>query len=464
MRHIAPAENGITEGIIWKQLLFFFFPILFGTFFQQLYNTADAVIVGRFVGKEALAAVGGSTSVLINLIVGLYVGLSSGVTVAVAQAYGAQKFEELSESVHTAVAMALLVGAGMTVIGLLVAPFALEAMGTPTELMDGALAYLRIYLLGLAPSFLYNVGAGVLRAVGDTRRPLYYLIIACLTNIALDLFFVVLLGWGVYGVAIATLVSQLACAALVTRALLQPGQIYRVFRKEIRISPSALKNILRVGVPAGIQSDMYSISNIILQSCINSFGTNTIVAWTAFGKIDGFFWMVMGAYGISITTFVGQNFGAQKYDRVRKSVKVCLGMSMATGVACSLLLWLGCGVFLHLFTTDTAVLEIGVEITRFLAPFYFTYVCVEILSGAIRGTGDSVVPMLMVCGGICIMRILWIFFVLPHNRTLLTVITSYPITWAITSMLFILYYWRGPWMRRRIAKCGYEPEKRPEQP
>ena len=452
-------SRDITEGIIWRQLLSFFFPILFGTFFQQLYNTADTIIVGQFVGKEALAAVGGSTSVLINFLVNLFVGLSSGTTVIVAQYYGAQEYENLSKAVHTSVALSIVAGAGMMVLSLLIAPTALRWMGTPEEIMNGSLTYMCIYLLGTIPSFFYNVGAGVLRAVGDTRHPLYFLIISCLTNIILDLLFVVVFHWEIMGVALATLMSQVVSAVLILIALMQRGQIYQLFPKKIRFTANILRHIIRVGLPAGLQAYMYSISNIILQSCINSFGTTTIAAWTAFGKIDGFFWMIMGAYGISITTFVGQNFGAQKYDRMKKSVRICLAMSLGTSLFMSGLLYIFCFPLYQLFTTDQEVMHLGIEILHCITPFYFTYVCVEILAGAIRGTGDSLVPMILTGFGVCVMRVLWVIFVVPLSYSFSTVIISYPITWAITSILFIIYYLHGGWLRRRIAKVDFSPKK-----
>ncbi|WP_105205274.1 MATE family efflux transporter [Neobittarella massiliensis] len=454
-------QQNITEGVIWKQLLAFFFPILLGTFFQQLYNTADAIVVGNFVGKQALAAVGGSTGVLINLFVNLFVGISSGATVVIAQYYGAARHDDVHKVVHSSTALAIVAGGVMTVVGVLIAPFVLRAMGTPADIMDHALTYLRVYFFGMIASFIYNMGSGVLRAVGDTRRPLYFLIAACLTNIALDLLFVALLGMGVLGVALATVLSQILSAVLVVLTLSRSeGQPYQLTLSQVRFSKGVLGSVFRVGIPAGLQSNMYTVSNIILQSCINSFGTNTVAAWTAFGKIDGFFWMIMGAFGVSITTFVGQNFGAQKYHRVRQSVRVCLGLSFGVALVASSLLYFFCQPVYRLFTADGQVIDLGVQILRSMVPFYFTYICVEILAGAIRGTGDSIVPMLITCGGVCVLRVLWVLIALPFKNELSTVLASYPITWTVTSLLFIIYYLRGGWLRRRIAAMGFAPEQR----
>ncbi len=457
MRSAAARANGITEGVIWQQLLFFFFPILLGTFFQQLYNTADAIIVGRFVGKEALAAVGGTTGTLINLFINLFVGISSGVTVVIAQHYGAQRYDEVSKAVHSSVALALAGGAAMTVLGVIASPAALRAMGTPDEIMGYAKTYIQVYFLGVTASFLYNVGSAVLRATGDTRRPLYFLIAACMTNIVLDLLFVVKMGMGVLGAAAATTISQFISAALVVIALMRDHYACHLSWKEVRFHPAILSSIIRVGFPAGIQSNMYTISNIIVQSRINSFGTDTIAAWTAFGKVDGFFWMILGAYGISITTFVGQNFGAGRLDRVRKSTRVCLGMAFSTSILLSLGLYCFFDPIFRIFTDDPGVLSACAEMVQMMVPYYFTFVCVEILSGTIRGTGDALIPMLITCGGVCVLRILWLFLVLPFRWELSTVLISYPISWTLTSLLFIFYYFRGHWLQRRMAILGMTP-------
>ena len=439
-------QSRITEGPIWRHLLSFFFPILLGTFFQQLYNTVDAIIVGNFVGTEALAAVGGPAAVLINFLVNLFVGLSSGATVIVAQYYGARQMQELRRTVHTALALAIAAGLGIMILGIALSYPAMVLMGTPAEVMDYSLIYLRIYFVGSIASFLYNVGSSVLRAIGDTKRPLYFLIAACLTNIVLDLVFVVGFGLEVLGVALATVLSQMVSAVLVMLVLCRPDSIFCIARKEIRFHPDILKSILRIGLPTGLQSDMYTISNMLIQSCINSFGTNTMAAWTAFCKLDAFYWMISGAFGISITTF-------------RKSVRVCLLLSLVTALLVSGLYALGAQPLLRMFSTDTQVIDIGTFILWRMSPFYFTFICVEVMAGAIRGTGDSLKPMLLTCGGVCVLRVVWIFTVLPLDRTLGTLLLSYPMTWSITSLLFIIYYVRGNWMRRQIQKYGFSAER-----
>ena len=455
------ASNQITEGVIWKQLLIFFFPILFGTFFQQLYNTADAIIVGNFVGKEALASVGGPASTIINLLVGFFVGLSSGATVVISQHYGGGDDQKVSDSVHTSIALAIAGGAVMMVLGLASARFALSAMATPSDILEPSLTYMRIYYLGIIPSMIYNMGSGILRAVGDSKRPLYFLIAACLVNIALDLILVAGLDLGVAGAAIATIMSQLISAILTVIALMRTTDSYRLVVSRIRFHKHLLFSIVKIGLPAGLQSAMYSISNLLIQSSINSFGTDTIAAWTAYAKVDSIFWMIMSAYGVSATTFAGQNFGAGKYDRIKKSVRICLGLAAATSIVLSFIVLQFGGTILLLFTHDQNVISICEGMIRVVSPFYITYICIEILSGTCRGCGDSFIPMLLTCFGVCILRIAWIFIAVPLRHEVATVAFSYPLTWAITSILFIIYYKKGKWMQKdtlRNAPSGQESE------
>ncbi|MEY8336438.1 MATE family efflux transporter [Lachnospiraceae bacterium 62-35] len=433
-------HNQITEGVIWQQLLLFFFPILFGTFFQQLYNTVDAVIVGQFVGKEALAAVGGSTGTLINLFVGFFVGLSSGAAVTISQYYGAGNSQQVSRAVHTAVAFSIFLGIFMMAAGILGAPLALKAMGTPEAIMEHALIYIRIYFAGIIGNLIYNMGAGILRAIGDSRRPLYFLIASCGTNILLDLFFVVCLRMGTAGAAIATIVSQAVSACLVLFVLTRTQESYQLVLSAIHLEPSMVKRIVQVGFPAGLQSVMYNSSNIIIQSSVNVLGTDTIAAWTAYGKIDSVFWMIISAFGIAITTFTGQNYGANKPDRVRKGIRICLAMSSAATLLMSGLLYFFGSYVFCLFTKDTDVLEKGMEILHFLVPTFITYVLIEIYSGALRGIGDCWIPMLLTCLGVCALRVVWIIAAVPLHRTIKMIIFSYPLTWSITTILFFIYF------------------------
>lgn len=440
MKKAAARENQITEGIIWQQLLLFFFPILFGTFFQQLYNAADAMIVGRFVGKEALSAVGGSTGMLTNMIVGFFVGLSSGAAVIISQYYGARRPEMVGYAVHTSIAFSILAGIGIMILGIILAPWMLEAMDTPEDVMELSVLYLRIYFVGIIANLLYNTGAAILRAVGDSKRPLYFLMTSCLVNIVLDVLFVVVLKLGVMGAALATILSQLLSAVLVIQCLMRTEDMYRMEWKQVRLDGRMLGRIIRIGFPAGLQSVMYGFSNVIIQSGINSLGTNTVAAWTAFSKIDSLFWMMINSFGISVTTFVGQNYGAGKPERVRKGVGSCMVMTVAASVFMSWLIY-NWGVYgYELFTTDQDVVRIGIEMMRYLAPMYVTYVAIEILSGAMRGVGDCWIPMLLCLVGICVIRVAWVLFAVPLKRDIYTIMFSYPLTWSTTTVLFVIYY------------------------
>lgn len=433
-------QNQITEGVIWKQLLIFFFPILFGTFFQQLYNTVDAIVVGQFVGKEALAAVGGPTGTLINLLVGFFVGLSSGAAVIISQYYGAKRADKVGYAVHTSIAFSLICGAALMVVGIVGAPWALQLMGTPEDIMEFAVLYIRVYFLGVIPNLIYNMGAGTLRAIGDSKRPLFFLIAGCLTNIVLDILFVVVLNMGVLGAALATIISQAISALLVLLVLTRTREIYRLIFRQIRLDGRMLRRIIRIGLPAGLQSVMYSFSNVIIQTAVNGLGTDTVAAWTAYSKIDCIFWMIISAFGISITTFVGQNFGAGKMDRVKKGIRVCLGMSVVSTLALTGFLYVFGEMIFRIFTADVAVLEKGMEILHFLVPTFITYVAIEIYSGSLRGVGDSWIPMIITCLGVCVLRIVWILVAVPLQNTITTIIFSYPLTWTTTSILFIIYF------------------------
>ena len=399
-------ENRITEGSIFGQLLLFFFPILFGTFFQQLYNTADAMVVGRFVGKQALAAVGGSTSTLINLLVGFFVGLSSGATVVISQFYGARKADKVHWAVHTSIAFSVIGGIIFMIVGLVGSPWALEAMKTPEDVMGHAVVYIRIYFLGIIVNLVYNMGAGILRAVGDSRRPLYFLIASCFTNIILDVLLVAVLGMGVAGAALATITSQLLSAVLVVLALMKTDDMYKLEWKKVRIDQRMLQRIVRIGIPAGMQSVMYNISNVIIQAGVNTLGTDNVTAWATYGKVDGLYWMMINALGISVTTFVGQNFGAGRLDRVRKGAGACMVIGVALTASVGVVLYNGGHLLVELFTTDQQVQAISMDLLHFMVPTFITYIAIEILSGTLRGVGDAWMPLIITGIGVCAVRVL----------------------------------------------------------
>lgn len=417
-------NNAIITGSIPRQLLLFFFPIWLGTMFQQLYNTVDTLIVGNFVGTQALAAVG-ATSSFVQLLVGLFVGLCSGAGVIIAQSFGAGDHDEVNRQVHTALALAIAGGAALTVIGLLISRPVLRLMQTPDEIVGMASEYLQIYFLGMIPQMIYNMGTNILRAVGDSKRPLYFLIVASIVNIVLDIVLVAVIPLGVAGAAIATVASQVVSAVLLA--------------------------ICRIGLPGAAQSALYSISNMTIQSAINGFGTVAVAAWSVYGKIDFLFWMTVSSFGIAVTTFAGQNFGARQYDRVRRGTMTCLAMTAGTTLCISLALYPSAQLLFRLFSSDDAVVAQGVQMMHYLVPVYMTYICIEIFSGALRGCGDVRVPTIITVFAVCIMRIVWLAVALPFKHELSVVEFSYPLTWITATVLFAIYYAKGGWMQRCIA-------------
>lgn len=433
-------RNQITEGVIWKQLLIFFFPIMIGTFFQQIYNTADSIVVGRFVGKEALAAVGGSVNQIVNLVVEVFVGLTSGASVIAAQFYGAKDRKNLNKTLHTSYAFGITIGCIVGVLGFFLTDTVLTLMKTPQELMADSRIYLHIYFCGMVFNIIYNMGASILRAVGDSKRPLYVLMVTCGLNIVLDIILVVVCRLGVMGVALATVSCQGISSALVTVLLMKENPLFQLKLREIRFYGASLKSVLRIGIPAALEATMYTIANLIIQVFVNELGTDTVAAWGTFAKIDAVYWMVVNAFAISITTFVGQNYGAGKVKRMRKSVGICLGMAYAGAFLVSGVLYALAAPLYRLFTTDAKVVQIGVDMMHFLLPSYFLYVAIGILSGALRGAGRVLVPMLLTCGGVCFFRIVWMFGVFPGYPGINTIMLSYPVSWESQQycLLFII--------------------------
>lgn len=452
MKKERTANYELTEGVIWKQLLLFFFPIMLGSFFQQLYNTADTVIVGQFVGKEALAAVG-ATGQPIQLLVGFFVGISSGSTVIISQFFGAKRTQDIEKAIHTSVALSLAGGLLFMLIGLALSGPILLAMNTPADCFESALLYIRIYFLGMIPTFLYNMGTGILRALGDSKSPMYILIACCIVNILLDLLLVPVMKLGIFGAALATILSQLLSAVLVAISLIRKKSMFTFRFRKLNFAPNMLGRILLIGFPTGLQSATYSISNVVVQSGVNSFGTDMVAAWSAFSKMDSIFWMISGAFGIAVTTFVGQNFGAKNFDRIRKSVRISLSMEFAAA-AFSSLLFLAAGPYLlKIFTNDADVLACGMQLIHLLTPFYALFACIEIFSGAIRGVGEALYPMLVSIFGVCLFRVVWMLFILPLHHTIGMIAICYPVSWGITSVIFLIYYLRGNWLKRGLSNA-----------
>lgn len=433
--------NQITEGVIWKQILLFFFPILLGSLFQQLYNTADAVIVGRCAGKEALSAVGGSTASIINIFVGFFMGIASGATVVAAHFYGGKQEDRVAETVHTSLLISLCAGVLFGGLGIVFAPGMLRLLHTPEDIFGQSLGYMRIYFSAAPANLFYIMGAGILRAVGDSKRPLYFLIVSCLANIPLDFLFVQGFQMGAEGAAVATVLSQILSAVMVFVVLYREKQCYRLVpRKLFRYSGEIWKRVLWIGVPAGLQSVTYGFSNGVVQAKVNSFGTDNIAAWSAYAKLDGLYWMTVSAMGIAVTTFVGQNMGAGKMERAKKSMWECMAMAMAMAGVFSVFFYIFAEFFFGIFVEDAGVIALGVSQLHFLARFYLIYVIVEILSGTLRGMECVVAPTVISILLVCVLRVAWVEIATPIRNTMETVMMSYPVTWTAAAAAFILYY------------------------
>lgn len=445
-------QNPITDGNLFKEILKFSLPIFIGTILQTLYSTVDVIVLGQFVGKEAYAAVGGSTTSIVSLITGFFIGVSSGATVLIAQKYGAGDAKGTQDAIHTSAAFAIWVSIGITILGLLLSRQSLIWMNTPSEIMPHALIYLRIYFLGTLFSLVYNIGASILRALGDSKRPLYILIACSLSNIALDLLFVAAFHMETAGVALATIMAQGISASIVVGILLKGKGIARLYPKEIRFHGYILKPMLRIGIPAGLQSSMFSVANLICQYTVNGFGTDVVAAFTVYRRVDSLHWMILNAFGVSASTFVGQNLGAGKRERAFKAVRVSLLLAL-TGVLlfASLALSFRPQVA-RIFTSDPTVIGISSDMMIHALPFYVFYVLIEVLSGAVRGAGDSLAPMLITTIGICVIRVLWLMIAVPVTGSYNTIVECYPVTWVITGLTYLIYYKTGRWLR-------YFPEK-----
>ena len=453
MARLAITSNHIVEGSVPKGILLYFLPIFFGSLFQQLYNTVDAIIVGKFVGTEALGAVGGSSGQISGIVFNLLIGIESGATLSVAQLYGAGNLKKVREDIHNGITMAVIGSLFMMVLIFLLCRPILRWMSTPEELMEQSVSYILVLFISLPVAFLFHMGSGILRALGDSRRPLYYLIVCCFVNIALDLLFVAGLKLGVVGAAIATDLSQLICVILVLRRLSRLPEEYRLQVRALRIYPDVMKAQLRIGLPGGFSSSLYGIANIIIQTAINVLGTATVAAHAAFTKIDSLYWLVNSAFGIAVTTFVGQNYGAGKPDRVRQSTLWTLVYDILGSILIAALVLFGGSFLMRLFSDSEEVISIGLRIARTICPYYFLFCFIEILSGSLRGLGNVAVPTVLTLSGICVLRVLWVFFIVPLNPALENVMVVFPISWGVTAVLFVIYYLYDRQRRKKRQKA-----------
>lgn len=437
----------MTEGVIWKEILLFSIPLLLGNLFQQLYNAVDSVVVGNYIGAQALAAVGSSAPV-INLLVSFFMGLAVGAGVIISRYFGARKKEELHIAVHTSLALTFAAGLVMTLIGVLISPYVLQWVGTPSDVMESSVLYLRIYFLGILSVMVYNMGSGILRAVGDSRNPLYFLIVSSVTNIILDMLFVIVFHMGIAGVGWATLIAQTISAVLTILLLMRTKEEYQVKLKHIRFHKHMLYEIVRLGLPSGLQNAIVSFSNVIVQSNINAFGSLAMAGCGSYTKIDGFAILPVMSYSMALTTFTGQNMGAKKYDRVKQGAKTGILMSVITIVCISaLLLILGPNV-LAIFSSDPTVINYGLYMMHVLAPGYIFLAISHAFNGIIRGAGITTVPMIVMVTCWCGLRMAWILTSVPLFHDIGVVFMGWPLTWIASALWLFLYYRKGSWMTR----------------
>lgn len=441
----------MTEGNIWKLLIIFSIPLILGNLLQQMYNTADSIIVGNFVGSNGLAAVGSGTA-LINLIIAFSQGAAVGAGVIVSQNLGARDKQKTKLAVHTAMCIAIILGVILSAIGVIFSRDLLVWMKTPKSVLKDSVLYLQIYCGGLIFNVIYNMATGILNAAGNSKRPLIYLAIASVTNIILDLVFIKALKWGVKGAAIATDISQALSCVLAVGYLLRVNSDYKLIVKELKIHGNTAKQIIRVGLPTAIQNMVISFSNVLVQSSVNSYGATAMAGYAAYLKIDGFNILPVLSISMAVTTFTGQNVGAKKPDRVKKGMWTALIMGVVYTVIIGVVILLTSHTVLGLFTKDNEVITYGQLAMKYFCPFYFLLGILNILAGTVRGAGKGVPPMLILLFSMCIFRILWIKIALPFYSTIDGVFILYPISWFVGMVLMIIYTKFGKWLPKGLNK------------
>lgn len=447
-KQIQPKKDHIslmTEGSIFKNILLFSVPLILGNLLQQMYNAVDSIIVGNYVGKNALAAVGASTS-LIYLLIAFSQGASVGAGVIISQQLGAKDKENVKSAVHTSLAIACILGLTLTVGGIIFSRPLLVLMNTPEEVINDAVLYLKIYSGGMLFNVVYNMAAGILNAAGNSKRSLLYLAAAAFTNIIMDMLLVAALHMGIGGAAIATNLSQAVSCLLALIFLVRTPTDYKVTLKQIKIQKNMSLRIIRMGLPTGIQNMVISLSNILVQSGINSFGAIAMAGFGAYMKIDGFNILPVTSFGMAVTTFVGQNYGAGKLDRVKKGIWITILMGFVYTVATGILLLTFSGPVMKLFNPDSEVISYGQTAMKYFCPFYWLLSILHTLAGAVRGTGKSIPPMVILLISLCIFRIIWIETVLPHFSTISGIFVLYPVSWFIGTLLMVIYTLKGKWL------------------
>lgn len=431
--------KNLTQGTIWKSLLLFALPLLASSLVQQLYNTVDLIFVGRYLGKAASSAIGAS-SLLITCLVGFFGGMSVGSGIVIAQIFGSGHLDRLKKAVHTASALSLAGGVVLMALGYSLAHIFLILMRTPAELQDSAVAFLRIYFISLPSVFTYNICAGALRALGDSKNPLYAQLVGGILNVVLDALFLLVFKWGIVGVAWATLIAQTVAAVIVVYRLTKLDDAYALRFKEIRFDREILCGVLKNGIPAGVQSLLITLSNVMAQYHINALGVDSIAAFTNYFKVELVVYLPIVAFGQAIMTFSAQNIGAGNFVRSRKGTCVCLMMSIALAAVSSALALLFGSQLFGIFTKETEVVALGLKIIAVSFPFYFIYSILQVLGDSLRGAGKTTPPMLIVMINICIIRTALLFILVPRYQTIQSVAVTYPITWALTALCMGAYY------------------------
>ena len=440
----------MTQGNITKHLITFAIPLLAGNIFQQMYNMVDTWVVGRYVSNEAYAAVG-TVGPIVNLLIGFFMGLSSGAGVVISQYYGAKRHEDVSRTVHTAISMTLILGVLFTCIGITMAPFMLRLMKTPANVMPQSTTYLQTYFSGIMGLMLYNIGSGILRAVGDSKRPFYFLVVCAIMNTILDLVFVLALNMGVQGVALATILSQATSAVLVMITLIRTEECIKVLPRKLRIHFDMLKKIFRVGIPAAIQMAITSFSNIFVQSYINFFGDNCMSGWTTYAKVDQLLFLPMQSISLASTTFVGQNLGSNQVDRAKKGVTRALILAMSSTVILMIPVLIFAPSIVAFFNSKTEVVEYGSMLLRYITPFYVLCCFNQIYSGALRGSGNSKAPMIIMLSSFVAFRQVYLFIMSRVWNEILPIAMSYPAGWLLCSTLTLIYYQKVSLGKNRIV-------------
>ena len=439
------AANSMLEGSIWKALVAFAIPIFLGNLFQQLYNTADSLIVGKFIGKEALAAVGSSAN-LISLIIGLLQGTALGAGVLIAKFYGARDEKNLSLAVHTGLAFGLIGGLLLTVVGVVLSPLLLRWMGTPADVLPNSIAYFRTYFYGGLAMFLYNISVGILQAVGDSRHPLYYLILSSIVNVVLDLLFVAVFHWGVASAAAATVISQAVSAILCIWQLTRTDDVYRISLRKVRLNLPILRQIVRFGLPAGVQNSVISLANVVVQANINAFGSDAMAGCGAFAKIEGFAFLPVTCFAMGLSTFVGQNLGAKQYDRVRRGARFGIVTSVVLAEIIGVIIFLIVPALISLFNSDPVVVRYGTIQGRTEALFFGLLALSHCMAGLLRGAGKAMVPMIVMLSIWCLVRVSYITVMVRLIPNIQVIFTAYPLTWFLSSVIFIIYYRKADWI------------------